>query len=317
MKEPEPSVPESPRPPEPIEISQEKARAEVAKLNLEIELLRRQKSIFGRTLQIGPLIAVAAACVSVMITIDQSRDQSKRAYTQQQSAYTQQMNGLYRSDLEELQKFPVEPKQTLARTRYLFEELSRTIDTLSQIDTARHQQDRRNIAAQLFQLVTSSDFNVNSRRMVEFEHAICENWPEYDTLLIDSVDNNCRILTIYLYAIRKQRSIEPGLWLQLNPVSNTFLPQNDTASSYEPLAMARALVEAFKIHIGYIDLAKVKHSIPTDHRREEMIDKFRIATADPELTAFLWGAGKSASANGANRDSLALAPPGGKKISNR
>lgn len=193
------------------------AAAQLCKVKLEIASLKWQNSWIGRLAQFATIITICATLVTIFATVfglisERQKDRDLRTRELRERIATQ-----YRSDIEQLLQYPTEDKQTITYVIFLLNDLEALIKTTSELKELSQtdlesgiKQQELAIADLLSNLTTSTKFDYNQPRNVEFDLRCLDHWEAYKTILREQkTQNNVDIIGKYAAALETLYKEDP------------------------------------------------------------------------------------------------------------
>lgn len=234
------------------------AKAQLDKLNLEIEDLKTKHNLGERLSRFIPIITAAISIAGflwgVLLFVRQQETDRK---TREQDQISRDMNR-YRTSYDELLQFSSNQNMTVARVLALRQDLDGLIDSLypaeKNQDENRRQKER--LRASIYDLI-SKDFDFTQPRQVQFDMAALQSWVDYKSGLEGIL--NYSITEKYLKALGELRYKNPGV-LESIRVNEGKDYQDPEIAIGEPY---RSVIEGFVCHVNLLStdqklLAKTK-----------------------------------------------------------
>lgn len=258
------------------EINSKRAMAELRKLELEIEELRRGRTWEAR---IGRFVPIITALISIagfmsgllIFGLQQAKDRDARMADVRSRSLTD-----YRTSFEQLLLFPSNDNMTIARVLALKQDLDELKDNLYADQKQKDQQEQR-LTGSVCNLI-ARDFDFTKPRQVTFDIAAMQNWPEYQRGLVVTLNSdgtgetvNDAIIAKYLRVVYELEAKEPGVYRNADPTTNVADPE---ILIKEP---QRSVINGFACHIKLLEAAK----------RAEQADEFDRLTGAFKLAGVL------------------------------
>jgi hypothetical protein len=193
------------------------AQAQLSKLKLEISSLKWQNSWISRLAQFAAILTITATLVTVFVTVfglisERSKDRELRAKDLEERISKQ-----YRTDVEHLLEYPSEEKQTIPYIVFLLNDLKSLIRASAGVKELKGEQfdseikkEELVVADLISKLTTSTKFDFDKPRDVEFDLRCLDNWEAYKILLRDQrPQNNLDVLGKYAAALERLYKEDP------------------------------------------------------------------------------------------------------------
>lgn len=251
--------------------------AQLEKLNLEIQALKKKSPWRETLLQLLPAVTVFLALAGFFYGLYQSREAEKKSRLAEHAGQMIKIQEQIRSDLEQIVHFPTEKKQTVSQVSFLLLDLDNLLKpNLS--DAESISKDRRKISDMLVQLVCD-DLDLNDRRNVGFALTLVKRWGDYaehlkanPNLLMNILINHCDALE--------------GLYKKAPNYFGQFKYTDQTKSEIDepdvkPLPDA-ALARHFEDLVG--SYARHLELIQDPNSKQLAIKHFQTATCNRDLT---------------------------------
>ena len=194
------------------EVQLRKSKAELEKLNLEVESLRKNNKwepILKWIRLIASIVAVLGLFFGLYkFYVEQQRERITRE-VDQKLRFQNQM----RTDIDEILRFPEDKDQTIARISFLLGDLATTLD--SYVNKDQRVSDvfptyKETFTENLVILVASDSDFLRSHREVSLAAIALERWEEYGPYLKQHLDKLNLILYAHTRGLRHLRDTNPG-----------------------------------------------------------------------------------------------------------
>ncbi len=257
------------------EISRKKAKAELEKLELEVDELKRGGTWEGRIVRFIPIItaviSIGGFILGVIIFTDQ---QAREREAREQDRKSREIND-YRTGYEQLLLFSSNEKMTVARVLALKDDIDALQADLYQGVDAQEKEKAR-VMGSICNLI-ARDFDFTQPRQVTFDIAAMQNWREYKDGLIatlgpDGQTVNDSILDKYLQVFRDLESKEPGAFKNVNVDKGAVDPEIVLKDPQ------RSVINGFACHLDLL---------ADQSKRDEQAERFAEITGAFKLEAFL------------------------------
>jgi len=244
------------------EIKLSTAKAELDKLELEIEELKRGRSLEGRFVRFIPIItaiiSIAGFISGLLIFVDQQKkDRQAREEDRKTRADDRRSRELsdYRTGYEQLLLFSSNDKMTIARVLALKQDLDALKDSLYVQADQKKDQERR--LRESICILISKDFDFSQPRQVAFDIAALQKWDEYkvglrETLNPDGTGEtvNESIIHKYLLVIHELVTKEPRVFRDADVGGEVADPE---ILLKEP---QRSVINGFACHVNLLEKNK-------------------------------------------------------------
>lgn len=237
----------------------EKTRAEIKKLNLEVSCLKKQVSWRGQ-------LAQYAAAVTVMITLfgawqgylkfreDHLKDQQLKSKENElkDSEERQRADTEYQLHVQQIAAYPGDTKQTIPSVVLRFQGLKRLIEggkLSTQAEQARH-----DVGFLISYIIQQTDFDLRAPRNVEFDTESLEHFEYYPAYLRHNPTANMRILSKYHAGLNFDRARNPGIYKTIRRESGTRY-SIESSNAQEEVA-AHYIVDMLDAYKSHLDLLK-------------------------------------------------------------
>jgi hypothetical protein len=248
------------------------AKAQLKKLNLEIENLQVGRSRGERLTRFIPIITALISIAGFMWGVLLYRNQQESDRKTREADQISRDLSRYRTSYDELLQFSSNQNMTVARVLALRQDLDGLIDSLYPVDKNqdenRRQKDR--LKSSIYDLI-SKDFDFTQTRQVQFDIAALQNWVDYKKGLEGNL--NFWITDKYLKALGDLRYKNPGVLesIKLNEGEEYPDPENAIGEPY------RSVIEGFVCHFNLL----------SDKEQTIMKTKFGNVTYNQTLAADL------------------------------
>lgn len=148
--------------------------AQLEKLNLEIESLKRGKSWSDQTVKFLPIIASIIAVSGFFFTVWQAQRNDVLAREQQEKDRINKIQSQIRSDKEQLLEFVSDGKISSVRVAFLIDDLNSLVEQLPQRELAI---ETNSISEQLSRVVW--DLRFDTQRDVNFDVSALRRWNDF------------------------------------------------------------------------------------------------------------------------------------------
>lgn len=277
-----------------------RSKAELRKLNLEIEDLKQRTRWERRVARYVAPVTVAVGLFSLLLGLYQFKTQQWTQHEQdlherQQHRLAQEMElrksyqSQVRADLDQLLKAGPNANQTLSTTLFLLSDLKTILN--SKVNDQDQMKDifadyERDVTMNLLTRVKyDSDFS-KSERDIRFAKTVLDNWNDYRTYLKGDLDSLERVLYLHIRAIRRLHDDNPGYFEEMEYdeesggylVSARFEKQPNEQNRYQHF---QAIKEGFTKHVQLLD------GNPTDNAKqlkELVVRKFQAAVCNQEVS---------------------------------
>jgi len=282
-----------------IKLELEKATAEIQKLKLEIKALEWENSLLGRVLRLAGLLTIIATVVTIIATgvgvgvgfmkfvDDRQKDRDLRG-----KELTERTTNQYRSDLEQLIGYPVNPKQTVSSASFLFQDLHDLVE--KGFDEGQRDQYRIQIGSLLAQIVRSDDYDLSVMRNLEFDRKAMFYCDYYKRFLKEHPGQNGTILSKYSFVLASMHDENPKYYQAITSEPNfLFSAPKKGHGKFGPFVH---LFQGYQEHLNLFDEAihqdGSKNSEIQDSKRQAAC-WFYASTKNDQLTETLLGIDKA------------------------
>ena len=224
--------------------------AELRKLELEVAELERGSKLESRIGRFVPIItAVISIAGFILGVIIFGNEQSKGRQAREDDRKSRELND-YRTGYEQLLLFSSNDKLTIARVLALKQDLDALKESIYLTDKQKEDQEQR-LAGSICNLI-SRDFDFMQPRHVTFDIAALQNWPEYQTGLIATLNPktgktvNEAIIEKYLHVIRELETDDGGVFKNVDLADDAADPE---IFLKEP---QRSVINGFACHLNLL-----------------------------------------------------------------
>jgi hypothetical protein len=166
------------------------------KLQLELDNLRWQTGRIYRLSQFAVIFSVLATIVTIFATTYGIWSSYKKDIENKRKELTQRTDTLYRSEIEKLIQYPIEPKTTISEAVFLMRDLEDVVNN-SYEDAQKLKRQKEEVGLLLTQLMASPDFDLSVTRNIEFDRKALRHSQFYSDYLTDNPNYNRDILSKY------------------------------------------------------------------------------------------------------------------------
>ena len=202
----------------------EKAKAEIQKLYLEIRTLEWENSLLGRVFRLAGLLTIIATVITIIATgfgvwqgymkFNDDRQKERDLKTRE---LKERNTNHYRSDLQLLAAYPLDPKQTIAAASFLFYDLQDLVENEFYED---RDQRRFQVGSLISQMIRSDNYDLTVMRNVEFDRKALYYCDYYKKFLEDHPQYNSEILNKYKFVLDTMRKKDPKYYRSITVESN-------------------------------------------------------------------------------------------------
>lgn len=255
------------------EIERQTADAELQKLKLEIEDLKRRNSE-GKIARYIPIIAALIQILGLVLAVFIFGNQyAKDRQAREDDRKSRELND-YRTGYEQLLQFSSNDKMTIARVLALKQDLDALKDSLYVKAGEKEAQEKR-LTGSICNLI-ARDFDFTKPREVTFDIAALQNWDEYKNGLADTLNKdgtgktvNQSIIDKYLQVVRDLEVKEPGVFKDVNLDEGAGDPEILLSEPH------RSVIYGFACHIN------------RENKKEKEADRFEQITKAFKISAIL------------------------------
>lgn len=284
---------------DPPPLQDQLSQAELDKLKLEIESLRK-KNKWETFLQIAPLATTFIAIIGFFFGFYQFQQQQERDRLQQERERVTKeadlklkLQGQWRADGDAIFGFPQDPKETISKVSFLFEDLKNIL--ASQVNDRENMSDvfpnyKKQFTRSLVKLIIrDSDFNTNPRD-VSLAATALEHWDDYASYLKENLGELGSILYKHVRALRYLRDKNPPYFQKITydaanqyRVPSEFEKQEGEEKLYQHFL---GITNSFKAHLVLLkddarpEAAKIQ---------EQYSRNFQSALCRPEISVKILG----------------------------
>jgi hypothetical protein len=256
---------------------------QIEKLKLEIENLKSKSKGEGRLPSFIPLISVVVAVGGFLFGIYQFRAQQEKERVTKQVDQTIKIQSQIREDVEQLLKFTRDEEITVARVRFLLDDLQRTMNIPVHADTGQtavSDEDKKTITSSLITLI-SDDCDFSKPRDVRMVNTVLNRWDYYKSYMKERDDVLAHFLSKYRQGIHDFHILAPSFFsqLSLDLKDKAFVNPLQAKDAYkvtpERLEHFQDLLIGFEAHLDLVQNAETK---------QRFIKYFQGSLCNPTLT---------------------------------
>lgn len=278
------------------ELSDLRADAELEKLKLEIEGLRRGTRWEGRITQYIPLITAIVAVGGLLAAIlqfqsTQTLQQNRMIVEQQKDRAVQEldrvlrMQNQIRTDTDQLLQFTNDERQTVSRMSFLLDDLRSLLDQPIEHPEISDfvSRSRETVTKSLIRMI-HYDCNFSERpRDVYFAAIVLDRWPNYSEFLSNNLPELDSILRKYVIALRDLHKKNPRYFQQLK--------YDVVEEKYDMNSHSAEASEHQRLHYGDVVIGFANHLnlVKNDSLfKRRFIEEFQSTVQASELTKQLF-----------------------------
>jgi hypothetical protein len=193
------------------------SQAQLDKLKLEIASLRK-KNKWETGLQVVPLFTTLIAIVGFFFGFYQFQRQQERERVTREADLKLKLQSQWRADGDAIFGFPQDPKETISKVSFLFEDLKNILasqvndkENMSDVFPSYKQQFTRSLVKLI---IRDSDFNTNPRDVTLAATAL-EHWEDYASYLKENLGELRPILYKHVRALRYLKDKNPAYFQKI------------------------------------------------------------------------------------------------------
>jgi hypothetical protein len=274
------------------------------KLYYETQSLRWQTSLLYRLTQFATVITIFATAFGVYQAYLKLVEDKLKESQQNEKARMERVNNQYRSDLQQLLKYPVDKEQTVPLSVFLMHDITDLIDTGFKDNQDAQKQMRREVGLLVAQLVKSPEFNLTETRNTDFERKALGHCKVYEQYLIEHPMDNRDILSKYKNVLLALHNTNPNYYekFEVNPEDPTAFIESQVSKDQTRFFQYAYLFHAYRAHVNLLEST---YNAPRDpkedvnsynDKRAQVVDYKHLsfcwfwgATHNPSLTKSIFG----------------------------
>jgi hypothetical protein len=255
------------------------------KLYYDTQSARWQTSLIYRASQFATIITIFATAFGIWTAYNKLVTDRQNENEQKSKDRIERTNGRYRSDLQQMLEYPIDPKQTIAQAEFFFQDLTDVVN--NGFDNEGEKQQRADEVGFLTtQLVKSSEFDLTSTRNSNFDRKAMDSSRFYENYLVNHPMENRDILSKY-------KSVLLGLHDRDHTYCEAFMVNPDDPTSFRESQVSSDQTRFFQL--VYVFHAYRKHV--------NLLSKSAfVSQPDPNVADYLdlafcwlWGASRNKS----------------------
>lgn len=240
------------------ELINEKTRAEINKIHLEVKSLKKQISWRGQLLQYVAVITVLVTLFGawqgyLKFREDHQKDQELKSKENdlKDSEQRQKADDEYQLNIQQIASYPGETKETIPSIVLKFQDLKRLIEggkLSGQAEVARH-----DVGFLVSYIIQQTDFDLKVPRNVEFDTESLRYCEYYSNYLRLNTDANTRILSKYQTSLKFEHDKNPNVFKAIKRESNSSYSVEGLTAQQEIYAYHVAdMLDAYKSHLDLL-----------------------------------------------------------------
>ncbi len=184
------------------------ATVQQKKLDLEVKTLIWQTGRVYRLSQFAIIFSIIATLVTVFATCYGLWTSYTKDIENKKKEFTERTDTLYRTQIQRLIQYPVEPKTTISDAVFLFRDLEE-VTTNGYEEIGKRDRQKKELGLLLTQLVKSPDFDLLLTRNIEFDREAMFHSEAYREYLVLDINSNMTIISKYQAALKEIQETYP------------------------------------------------------------------------------------------------------------
>jgi hypothetical protein len=254
-----------------------KAEPERQKLELEILSLKRQNSLLSRLSQVATVFTILATVITASATAwgfytaydkyftDREHEMDLKTKEARDRASTQ-----YRTELQQLLGFPNDPHQTIPTAVFLLHDLHDVIET--GYDGADREARRNEVGFLLAQLTRSPEFDLSVNRNAEYDRKAMNYSEYYANFLIENSTENFDVISKYKDVLQQLSTKDPEFCKTLIVESDNLFTDGKRPKDASEKIQFVTLFHGYKKHVELLN-----KSLERQPQNEELQRKINFA----------------------------------------
>ena len=254
--------------------------AQLEKLTLEIQALKKKSAWREALLQLLPAVTVLLALAGFFYGLYQSHKAEQKAGLAEQTSQKIKLQEQIRSDLDQIVRFPTDKSQTATRISFLLGDLDKLLKTtLSDIEVVP--KDERSKTSDILAQLIADEINLKEQRNVDFALTVLGRWDDYGRFLKSKPELLSNVLTNHCDALEEMYKKFPAYFGALK-YSGADLDEPD-AVPVPPSPVVRHFEDLVYSYSKYSELVEDQNS------KERAIKHFQASTCNKDLTQQKFG----------------------------
>jgi hypothetical protein len=259
--------------PEDKQLGDSLAAAQLEKLKLEIEHLKKNNGWEKRIALYTPLLSILIAVGGFLFGIYQFQrvqqvqqnqiiDEQQKDRLAREADQAIRVQNQIRSDVDQILLFPSDKQQTISKVSFLLEDLKSYLElSADKLQTGASKNNKRSVSISLVNSVMN-DCNFDQHRDVNYAYTLISNWEDYGQYLKEEDSNSLQyILNMYKQALRNVYDKDPSVIRSVRYIveDDAFLHPN----GYGKLNTAQVnhfhdIINGFDTYLDFLKDEKVK-----------------------------------------------------------
>lgn len=235
--------------------------AKQEKLKLEVKTLIWQTGRIYRLSQFAIIFSITATLVTVFATTFGIWTSYNKDIENKQKELKERTDGLYRTQIQRLIQYPIEPKMTIADAVFLFRDLEEVVNGRYERGDKQDRQ-RKEMGLLLTELIKSPDFDLSIARNIEFDREAMSHSEFYKDYLIHDPVSNMTMISKYQTALREIHESNPKYMIVPDATNETLFfeynPPADPAKKQVLFQRYSYIFFAYRTHVQLMSETAVK-----------------------------------------------------------
>ncbi|MDX6443556.1 MAG: hypothetical protein QOH71_630 [Blastocatellia bacterium] len=220
------------------------------KMYYETQSARWQTSLIYRASQFATIITIFATAFGIWSAYNKLVTDRQNEYEQKSKDRTDRMTLRYRTDLQQLLEYPIDPRQTISKAVFTLQDLTDVVNNGFESELEK-QQKADEVGFLIAQLVKSSDFDLMLTRNSNFDRKAIDSSKFYENYLVTHPMDNRDILSKYKGVLLALHDKDPSYCenFQVDPNDSSSFTESQISTDQTKFFQYVYLFHAYRNHV--------------------------------------------------------------------